>query len=143
MLFQEHWLPYFDVNNQLASDFTKYDFHSTSSDMYLNPEDITINHAWQGTAIGWLKTYSCYISKIPLISQWFCGIKFSYQDKMFLVYSVYLPTSGKDEEFCEVIQTLSEDISSNMTGELNLILGMDSNQSEKSTSRRTYEMPNF
>ena len=55
----------------------------------------------------------------------------------------YLPTSGLDDEFGEVLSLLSLDILDNITQNTILIIGMDSNQSKKSTNRRTEMMNNF
>ena len=113
--------------------------------MFSHPEDIMLSkeHAWQGSAIGWLNSVNPYIYKLPVISQWFCGVRYKHENNTILSYSVYMPTSGKDNEFCEVLQTLTEDIETHMTNGYMLIIGLDSNQSVKSSRRRTYEMQNF
>ena len=110
-----------------------------------NPEDIALNqtHAWYGTAIGWLNSYNSCTKKLPIISPWFCGIELISSNINILAYSVYMPTCGKDEEFCEVIQTLTCDLQTHMSDKHILLLCMDSNQSKISSHRRTFEMNKF
>ena len=80
VLLQEHWLPYHNAPATFMNDLPQYSFNITSSDMFLQPEDIVLNtsHCWHGTAIGWLNEYNSYVSKIPLVSKWLCGVKFKY-----------------------------------------------------------------
>ena len=54
-----------------------------------------------------------------------------------------MPTSGKDEEFLEVLSQLSYDIENNLVENCSLLIGLDSNQSEKSSRRRTDGMKQF
>ena len=119
--------------------------HVSCSDMDLNPEDIALNqtHAWHGTAIGWLNSYNSCTKKLHIVSQWFCGIELIASNIKVLAYSVYMPTLGKDEEFCEVIQTLTCDIQTHVSDKHILLLCMDSNQSTKSSYRRSFEMNKF
>ena len=60
-----------------------------------------------------------------------------------LAYSVYMPTAGKDDEFLEVMSSLSMDIKLHRTSNKTLLIGCDSNQSKKSTNRRTCSMDTF
>ena len=54
-----------------------------------------------------------------------------------------MPTSGRDEEYLEVIHALARDISTNMEEDTVLLIGADTNQSDKSTLRRTNAMKTF
>ena len=85
------------------------------------------------------------MSKIPVISERFCGVK--YQDNAtntsIVAYSAYLPTSGLDDEFLETLAQLSYDLQNNVNEKSSILIGLDSNQSEKSSRRRTKAMEQF
>ena len=100
---------------------------------------------WHGTAIGWAKDADKHVSKVPVVSERFCGLKYSDKatDTFMLAYSAYLPTSGKDDEFLEVLSLLSFDIQNNFIENCCLLIGLDANQSEKSSRRRTEAMDKF
>ena len=53
---------------------------------------------------------------------------------------MYLPTAGKDDEFLEVVSSLTADVSLHICSNTTLLIGCDSNQSDKSTNRRTSAM---
>ena len=59
-----------------------------------------------------------------------------------IIYTLYLPTSGQDEDFIEVIDTLQYDILKQHPYTA-LIIGTDSNVSMKSTKRRQKAMEYF
>ena len=88
-------------------------------------------------------TIDKYILKVPIISERFCGVSYSDKQSHILAYTVYLPTSGQDDEFLEIISKLSFDISDNICAKSSILIGLDSNQSEKSTRRRTEAMERF
>jgi endonuclease/exonuclease/phosphatase (EEP) superfamily protein YafD len=71
-----------------------------------------------------------------------CGIEYkdAQTDTNILAYSVYFPTSGRDDDFLEVVSSLSADISLHNSSNTALLIGCDSNQSNKSTNRRTSTM---
>ena len=73
--------------------------------MFTAVEDLmlTPGTAWQGTTIGWSSEIDKYVSKLPIISERFCGIYYSNQATHLLAYTAYLPTSGQDEYFLEVL----------------------------------------
>ena len=83
-----------------------------------------------------------HVSSLTVVNERFCGIQYkdSQHDITILAYSVYLPTAGKDDEFLEVLSALSSDITQHSSAISILIIGCDSNQSEKSTKRRITAM---
>ena len=83
---QEHWLPDYATNNMLSKDFSNYRFSTTSSDMFTSPEDKLLESGptWHGTAVGWVEDVEDKISRLPIISERFCGVKFS--DKITNTY---------------------------------------------------------
>ena len=145
IFLQEHWLPHYEAKKKLSEDFVNFNFLTTSSDMFLHPEDLILKSTptWHGTAIGWPKHIDMYVQTIPTISERFCGIQYDYSDINIIAYSVYLPTSGKDDEFHEIVSSLLNNIEQYLNTKSILILGMDSNQSEKSTERRKNIMAVF
>ena len=128
----------FEANPKISSDFTEYEFVTTSSDSFTPPEDIIMQRGpvWHGTAIGYHASFSTHVEKIPIISERFCGIKINYYDLVIIAYSVYLPTSGQDDEFLEELDLLNHDINNNSEKDSTIIIGIDANTSEKSTNRR-------
>ena len=144
---QEHWLPDFETNVKMSKDFQNYNFLTTSSDSFTVPEDKMLESGptWHGTALAWLKTVDSCITKIPIISERFCGVRYTDNktNTNILAYTAYLPTSGKDDEFNEILSQLSCDIRNNLEEKCAILIGLDSNQSEKSTKRRTESMNQF
>ena len=51
-----------------------------------------------------------FVSKIDVISERFCGIKYQSDEVNILAYWVYLPTSGQDDYFMETLTQLEFDI---------------------------------
>ena len=60
-----------------------------------------------------------------------------------LLISFYAPTAGRDEEFLEVISSLTEYIQQNISTGEQVIIGADANCSPKSSKRRQYAWKNF
>ena len=118
---------------------------STSSDMFTPPEELmlTPGTAWQGTTIGWSIDIDSFVKKLPIISDRFCGIYYSDISSNILSYTAYLPTSGQDEDFLEVLDQLSSDITQHLQNNVAVIIGADTNQSNKSSKRRTEAMEQF
>ena len=115
--------------------------------MFCHPEDLIVMHGpvWHGTALGWKKSFDQYITKLPIVCERFSSVKFFNPETntSILLYSSYLPTAGNDEEFLEVIETLNFHINENKNVNDFLVLGLDSNVSEKSTKRRYTSMNSF
>ena len=88
-----------------------YNFHTTSSDMFLPTEDLLLQSGptWHETAIGCHSSANPKIRKIPVVSDIFCGV--IYQDvktnTRVLAYTAYLPTRGRDDEFMETVSQLT------------------------------------
>ena len=113
--------------------------------MFLPTEDLLLKSGptWHGTAIGWDSSVDSKITKIPVISERFCGVRYTENSHIvILAYSAYLPTSGKDDDFVETISQLTSDIYNNNVDKKNtaILIGLDSNQSDGSTSRRIIAM---
>ena len=138
IFIQEHWLPSYEATSRFSSDFSSYDFLTSSCDTFTAPEDkiLETGPTWHGTALGWHNSVSSYISKLPIISTRFCGIKLKHENLDILSYSVYFPTAGQDDDFLEEICLLTNEIIQSLSSETILIIGMDSNCSSKSTKRR-------
>ena len=84
----------------------------------------------------WHDSLNSDIINIKNTNDRFTGIKLCSHQKPILVISAYLPTSGKDEEFLDCLAELSVYIQENSKcGEI-LLVGTDSNCSERSSHRR-------
>ena len=108
---QEHWLPHHEASVRFEKDFKGYKFLSTSADMFTRTEDKMLESGptWHGTALGWNGNIDNHISKLPVISERFCGVNYSDKQTNILAYTVYMPTSGQDDEFLDVLAKLSFD----------------------------------
>ena len=101
--------------------------------MFTPAEDLVLQSGpvWHGTALGWKKSADKLITKLPIISDRFCGV--NYVDKGvgidMIAFTAYLPTSGKDEEFLEILSMLSFDIAQHKTDDSIILIGTDSNVS--------------
>ena len=115
--------------------------------MFIPVKDLALQsgQVWHGTALGWKKAIDTHITKLPITSNRFCGVKFvdTLSKVSILAYTTYLPTSGKDEEFLDVLSQLSFHISENNIENSIIIIGADSNVSKKSSKRRYEAMLNF
>ena len=60
-----------------------------------------------------------------------------------ILYSTYLPTSGQDDDFLDILAQLKADIDNNIDKSMAIIIGADTNVSKKSTSRRYSAMQQF
>lgn len=100
---------------KMKTDFQTHNFHTTSDDMFTHTEDLLLqaDPVWHGTAIGWPSRIDRCVSKLPVVCDRFCGIEYkdAQTDTNILAYSVYFPTSGRDDDFLEVVSSLSADIS--------------------------------
>ena len=144
-LRQEHWLSDSEAKHEISKDFRDYDFLTTSPDSFSPAEEVLLNYGptWHGTDIGVKKTL--IIEKFPVISTQFRGIKYGDSDNNSetIIYTAYLPTSGKDEEFIEEVSILTDDIQRHMDNTTDIVIGLDSNVSTKSTKRRQSAMKEF
>ena len=115
--------------------------------MFTPTEDLILQSGpvWHGTAIGWKKSVEKCITKLNIVSDRFCGVKYvdTETKTSVIAYTAYLPTSGQDEQFMDVLSLLSFDIIQNNTENSVLIIGTDSNVSSKSTRRRIGAMERF
>ena len=129
LFIQEHWMPSYEANSKFSSDFSSYEFQTTSSDSFLAPEDILSKSGptWHGTAIAWHSSFSSNMKNIPIVSTRFCGVKFEAQELKIVAYTVYLPTAGQDDEFLEEITALSHDLSENSNTDSIIVIRMDAN----------------
>ena len=105
----------------------------------MNPEDMLNkpDHTWHGSAIAWHHTLDSYIENIPTSNERFTGVHINFPGFKVLAISVYFPTSGKDDEFMECISSLSNFLREYQAEGEDVIIGTDSNCSEKSSSRRS------
>jgi hypothetical protein len=79
LYLQEHWLPHHEAQKIFSNDFPNFNFLTTSSDMFLDPEDLALasGPVWHGTAIGWPSDIDAKIEKLSIVSNRFCGVLYS------------------------------------------------------------------
>ena len=139
MLFflQETWLPHFSESS-LSTDYADYNYHLSCDDMFTNAEDrlTTSDHVWHGTAIAWHRELHSLIKPLKVVNERFAGIRIKCDKMSVVAISLYLPTSGKDDEFSECLSSLSNFVTENCSTGDGILIGTDTNCSEKSTPRR-------
>ena len=106
--------------------------------MFTHPEDMlsTPSHTWHGSAVMWHESLESNILSLKTENERFTGVKIKFQTQHYLAISVYYPTSGKDCEFLECISNLSDFINKHNEENQTILIGADSNCSEKSSPRR-------
>ena len=118
LFLQETWLPHHE-SKALSEDFDDYDFLTTSSDIFIAPEDLIFKSGptWHGAALGWKKSLEKSITKLPVICERFCGVKYvDFSSNVDIIaYTAYLPTSGQDDDFLEILSILGSDITKHNT----------------------------
>ena len=87
-------------------------------------------------AIGWHEDLVSSVTQLQPTHERFTAIKLSSETASHLIISLYAPTSGKDDEFMECLSHLTEFILSNKSENDSIILGADTNCSERSSGRR-------
>ena len=113
--------------------------------MFQDPEDLMqrSGHVWHGVAVGWRNDIGPCINHLASTSERITGVKLALQDKSLLLLSFYAPTSGHDEAFLESVCDLSDFLVQHMNPGDKVIIGADSNCSQKSSSRRQDAWKNF
>ena len=73
MFIQETWLPHHETDT-FATDFPNYDFLSTSSDMFVDTDDLILQTGavWHGTMIGWNRNIGKHVQKLTPVNERFC-----------------------------------------------------------------------
>ena len=144
IFMQEIWLSYSE-SQILAKDFPMYNFQVSTPDMFTHAEDILGNHGptWHGVALGWHSDLNSQVTQLDSGFERFAAARLTLSSGTILMISLYAPTSGKDDEFLECFSYLSNFINENRVTNEAIIIGTDSNCSEKSTSRRKNIFSNF
>ena len=137
IFLQETWLPYFSEST-LRSDYPDYHFQISCDDMFEHAEDRlrTHDHVWHGTAVAWHRDLQSSTKPLKVVHERFSAIKILCGTMSILAMSVYLPTSGKDDEYSECLSLLSTFIEENCDPGDSILIGADTNCSEKSSQRR-------
>ena len=106
--------------------------------MFIHTED-RINykdHVWHGTAIAWHTDLNSLVTPLKVSNERFSAVRIKYDKASLLALSLYLPTAGKDDDFSECLSSLSNFIKEEKNSPDSLLLGADTNCSQKSTLRR-------
>ena len=128
----------FHKKSVLDVDFPNYNFKMSSPDMFTPSEDKIGEQGpvWHGTAIGWKNSLTSHVKPLESSYPRFSGITLSSAETSILIISLYAPTHGQDEEFLECLTYLTDFILLNMSENDSLVIGADTNCSQKSTWRR-------
>ena len=124
---------------------SEYSIQISTPDQFTPVEDSLgcSSHTWHGAAIMWHDSLDSNILQLRNTNDRFTSIKLDSEGNHILVISAYLPTSGKDEEFADCLAELSEFIANNSMDDEAVLIGTDSNCSEKSTPRRIQAFQTF
>ena len=144
LFLQEIWI-LFHEERLINNYFSDYQFKISTPDMFQPSEELLSKSGptWHGAAIGWHNGINTNITTIESTHERFTGIRMSVSENSVLLVSFYAPTSGHDEDFFEAISYLTAYILQNMSPGDELVIGTDSNCSEKSTSRRKESWKDF
>ena len=144
VFLQELWTSYNQKAN-LNKAFPDYSIEISTPDMFTPPEDLlcTSDHTWHGSGILWHDSLDSTVTVLKTINDRFASIKLVLQDKKFLVFSVYFPTSGKDDEYLDCIGDLVNFAVEHQENDEIILIGTDSNCSEKSSTRRILAFNNM
>ena len=125
--------------------FSEYNIQISSPDMFTPTEDILgyTNHTWHGSAVMWHSSLDSSVESLKTLNERFTGVKINVHSNIFIAISVYFPTSGKDAEFLECISDLSNFIRVHREGRETILIGTDSNCSDKSSPRRKQALRTF
>ena len=144
LFLHEIWVPYSEENS-LNSKFQDYSVQIATPDQFTPPEDklSSTEHTWHGAAILWHESLNSVALHLSNTHDRFTGIKLNFSGQPILAISAYLPTPGKDDSFLDCLAELSIFIMQNNAGNDTILIGTDSNCSERSSSRRIHAFNNF
>ena len=144
IFLQEIWLSH-STSGILTSDFPTYNFHVSTTDMFNHPEEVLSNQGptWHGVALAWHNDLCSLVTPLDSGYERFAAVRLTLNSVTLLLVSLYAPTSGKDDEFLECLTHLSNFLNENRVGNEGIVIGTDSNCSEKSTTRRKDMFSNF
>ena len=114
--------------------------------MFDNAEDKILHpgHVWHGAAVAWHNDLHSTVTVLPATNARFAAIILGISDESkILVISLYAPTSGKDDEYLECLSYLEEFLRSNTPSSGSILIGTDSNCSDKSSRRRKLAWSEF
>ena len=134
IFLQEIWLAASDTQI-LKEDFPQYNFLVATPDMFEHTEDVILNpnYVWHGAAVAWHTDLHYAVTELATPHSRFAAILFDFSNTTkILAISLYAPTSGKDEEFLECLDFLEQFVVENSPPNGSVLLGADSNCSEKS-----------
>ena len=125
--------------------FPDYTLQISAPDQFAHPEDTLgyPGHTWHGAAILWHETLNHMVTSIGNVHDRFTSVKVTSEEQNILLISAYLPTSGKDNEFMECLGELAAFIDDNSESGTTILIGLDSNCSDKSTKRRSTNLDQF
>ena len=129
----------------MNNKFINYSLQISTPDQYTPPEDrlSTPDHTWHGAAIMWHESLNSNVLNITNTHDRFSGIQLTFQGQLILAISLYLPTSGQDDQFLECLGELSNFIVENSSDIGTILIGTDSNCSDKSSRRRLQGFQKF
>jgi hypothetical protein len=94
--------------------------------MFSHSEDKIINpgQVWHGAAVAWHSDLHSAVTPLTATHERFSAINIKISSlRSILAISLYAPTSGKDDDFLECIDFLSDFLSSNISGQSCVIIG--------------------
>ena len=118
--------------------YPSYNFSISSADMFANPEELLSSRGpvWHGVAIGWRKDAGLNFQALESTNERIVGVKLSMSGRSLILISLYAPTSGHDEDFLATISNLSDYLRTNCSQDDQVLIGADTNCSNKSSPRR-------
>ena len=108
LFLQEIWVPYSEENS-MNNMYHDYSVLISTPDMLTPPEDLlcTSDHTWHGSAIMWHASINSNIITLKTNNDRIVAVRMSLNNQLFLIFSIYFPTSGKDPEYLDCISDLT------------------------------------
>ena len=106
LLVQEHWLH----NKQLAclqSKLGNVRIHGVSG---MDSNMLLSGRPYGGCAIIWNKNLQCSVTPLNIPSNRVCGVKVNFEKVSFLIFCVYMPTEGINNDFVDSLNHMSVSI---------------------------------
>ena len=129
----------------MNTKYQDYCIQISTPDQFTYSEDrlSSNNHTWHGAAVMWHASLNSNVLNICNTHDRFTGINMKFDEHSILAISAYLPTCGKDDEFLDCLAELSIFILQNKSETGTVLIGTDSNCSEKSSPRRVQAFKQF
>ena len=133
---QEVWLREYNASSKFTRYLETFRWLLKLPDGTLEVEDL-LNHrnkSYQGVALGVSNEVTETMTEHKVQSMSVIAVSFIYQGRKLLVIAVYLPTRGKDKQFDEALESISN-LLEGLRGEYSVLIFGDLNNDSDSVPK--------